>query len=325
MTSDDVVVIGAGVIGLTSAIALAEAGRRVRVLAADPPERTTSAVAGALVAQIGPPGPMEPRAAGWVAATTAELMPLAGRAGVHVTDGLLIAPFAGLPPPGAERLPGFRLCQPNELPAGYQLGFRASLPLVDMRPYLAHLLDRLGAAGGTLEASRIADLAQAFTLAPVVVNCTGLGARELVGDGSVIGVRGQHVVVRNPGLTEFVLEAPISPTWAAFFPHAERVVLGGLADADDDRPEPDPAIAAAIVDRCAAIEPRLRHAEVVEHQVGFRPTRQTVRLELEHLDGCRVVHNYGHGGMGVSFSWGCARDVLALLSGRDQRSSSATS
>jgi D-amino-acid oxidase len=314
MADADVVVIGAGVIGLTSAITLAEAGHRVMLLAADPPERTTSAVAGALVAQIGPPGPIGPRAAAWVAATTAELMPLAGRAGVHVAEGLLIAPFAGPPPPDAEQLPGFRLCRPEELPAGYPLGFRAELPLVDMRPYLAHLLERLAAAGGALKISRVANLATAATLAPVVVNCTGLGARELVGDGTVFGVRGQHVVVRNPGLTDFVIEAPISPTWAAFFPHGDRVVLGGLADPTDVRPEPDPVIAAAIVDRCAAIEPRLRDAEVLEHQVGFRPMREVVRLELEHIDGRRVVHNYGHGGMGVSFSWGCARDVLALLS-----------
>jgi D-amino-acid oxidase len=313
MAGEDVVVIGAGVIGLTSAITLAEAGRRVRVLAADPPERTTSAVAAALVAQIGPHGHTGPRVTAWVGVTTAELMPLAGRVGVHVASGLLIAPFAGPPPPGVEELPEFRLCRPDELPAGYRFGFRATLPLVDMRPYLAHLVDRLAAAGGALEITRVADLAAAAKLAPVVINCAGLGARELAGDRTVAGVRGQHVVVRNPGLTEFVLEAPISPTWASFFPHGDRVVLGGLADPGDDRPEPDPAIAAAIIDRCAAIEPRLRDAEVLEHQVGFRPTREVVRLELEHVDGCRVVHNYGHGGMGVSFSWGCARDVLALL------------
>src|SRR5260221_14273942 len=44
----DVLVIGAGVSGLTTAICLAEAGRAVTVAAADPPLRTTSAAAGAI-------------------------------------------------------------------------------------------------------------------------------------------------------------------------------------------------------------------------------------------------------------------------------------
>ncbi|MGZ6029314.1 MAG: FAD-dependent oxidoreductase, partial [Myxococcaceae bacterium] len=41
-------VVGAGVVGLTTALALREVGHRVRVLAAERPERTTSAVAGAV-------------------------------------------------------------------------------------------------------------------------------------------------------------------------------------------------------------------------------------------------------------------------------------
>jgi D-amino-acid oxidase len=52
---------------------------------------------------------------------------------------------------------------------------------------------------------------------------------------------------------------------------------------------------------------------VIEHQVGLRPVRGGVRLEEEALDGARVIHNYGHGGSGVSLSWGCARAVEALL------------
>jgi D-amino-acid oxidase len=45
---EPVVVIGAGVSGLTTAICLAEAGRRVHLWTAEPPHRTTSVVAGAL-------------------------------------------------------------------------------------------------------------------------------------------------------------------------------------------------------------------------------------------------------------------------------------
>ena len=44
-------------------------------------------------------------------------------------------------------------------------------------------------------------------------------------------------------------------------------------------------------------------------RVGLRPYRSPgVRLEAEA--GTRIVHNYGHGGSGVTFSWGCAREVV---------------
>jgi len=36
-----------------------------------------------------------------------------------------------------------------------------------------------------------------------------------------------------------------------------------------------------------------------------------VRLERE--PGSRIVHNVGHGGSGVTFSWGCAAEVGDML------------
>jgi D-amino-acid oxidase len=54
--------------------------------------------------------------------------------------------------------------------------------------------------------------------------------------------------------------------------------------------------------------PELRDARVLRHKVGLRPARPAVRLER---DG-DVVHCYGHGGAGVTLSWGCAEDVAAL-------------
>jgi D-amino-acid oxidase len=42
--------------------------------------------------------------------------------------------------------------------------------------------------------------------------------------------------------------------------------------------------------------------------------RPTIRVEAEQLpSGVRLVHNYGHGGAGITVSWGCARDTAALL------------
>jgi D-amino-acid oxidase len=43
-----------------------------------------------------------------------------------------------------------------------------------------------------------------------------------------------------------------------------------------------------------------------------------VRLEAETRDGGAVIHCYGHGGCGVTLSWGCADDVLALVEGRQR-------
>jgi D-amino-acid oxidase len=67
--------------------------------------------------------------------------------------------------------------------------------------------------------------------------------------------------------------------------------------------------------------PQLSGAEVVAERVGLRPYRPSVRLEAESLPGGRVLwHNYGHGGGGVSLSWGCARDLTdAVLAGAMQQ------
>jgi len=55
---------------------------------------------------------------------------------------------------------------------------------------------------------------------------------------------------------------------------------------------------------------------VLGHRVGLRPARPTVRLELDDSSsGHPTIHCYGHGGAGVTLSWGCADDVLQLVKG----------
>jgi D-amino-acid oxidase len=307
----DVLVIGAGIIGLTTAIRAAEAGLGVLVRAAAPPRETTSVVAGAMVGPLlTPPGD---RARSWGQATIDELTARPGIPGVRVTRGLLAARPAGMVPPFAEEIPGFRLCAPDQLPAGFGAGFWVELPLVDTPAYLDHLVERLHASGGELQIGTVASLADAARLAHRVANCSGLGARELVPDPAVQPVRGPKVVVENPGLDTFFMEAPLGPAWTAYLPHGDHVVLGGRAVAGDDTLEPDPDEAAEILRACAEVEPRLAGARILEHRVGLRPGRPAVRLEAETVDGAVVVHNYGHGGEGVMLSWGCAAEAVDLL------------
>lgn len=311
----DVVVVGAGVIGLTTGVVLTEAGAAVRIVSAEEPAATTSAVAGALTGIV-PPGPL-PALERWGSVTTAALTSLAGdpTTGVRLTSGTALSTVGGELPPTFTALPEFTPVPASSLDGKYQAGFRARVPVVEMLPYLRYLLARFEAAGGVLELRRVPSLAAVAGSPPVVVNCAGVGARALAGDPTVGPMWGQHVVVDNPGVTEFFVEHTADPAWASFMPHGDHVVLGGVAVPDRWDRAPDPDVAAGILARCAAVEPRLAGARVREHRVGLRPSRPSVRLDLEVLDGARCVHCYGHGGMGVSLSWGCAREIAALVTG----------
>ena len=315
----DVLVIGAGVCGLTTAICLAEAGRRVTVAAADPAPRTTSAAAGASW------GPhlvgMDDRVDKWSLRTLATLSELAAdpATGVRVATGTAAARAEQSKPfDWVAALDDARPCTPAELPAGYADGWQLTVPIVSMTVYLEYLLARLTRAGGELSTADFGSLAEAaaFTAAPVIVNCTGIGARRLVKDNDLVPVRGQVIIARNPGLSEFFVGVGDPPyDFSYYFPHGDLLLLGGTEEPGNWNLEPDPATAERILRGCAAVEPRLAGVEVIEHRVGLRPTRPTVRLEEESLDGRRLLHNYGHGGAGVTLSWGCAEDVAAAALG----------
>lgn len=319
--SPDVLVIGAGVAGLSTALALLQSGLDVTVYAAEPPLRSTSAAAGALW------GPhlvgADDRIGHWAGQTLDRLRVLAAdpATGVRETAGVAASPGGQ----EDQAIPGFARglgtlarCDPATLPAGYASGWRYSAPVISMPGYLDYLVDEILHAGGRLHLGQplrgLAESRQVCT-APVIVNCTGIGARELVPDPELVPVRGQVVVVANPGLTEFFVGERDRPDEVTYiFPHGPIAVLGGTQQHGDAGTKPDPDTAARIVRACAAVEPRLAGAAVLAHRVGLRPVRPRVRLEAAAIGGGRhLVHNYGHGGAGVTLSWGCALSVLAEI------------
>jgi D-amino-acid oxidase len=185
---------------------------------------------------------------------------------------------------------------------------------VTMPVYLTYLADRFRAAAGRIESTPVSNLDQALAVAPVVVNCSGFGARELVPDPGMRPVRGQVVVVSNPGVEEFFTENPgPSPELTYVLPHGSTVILGGTAEPDRADRTPDPQVTRRILARCTKVVPALAGARVLGERVGLRPARDRVRLEPEDRPGGRIIHNYGHGGGGVTLSWGCAREVAALV------------
>ncbi|MEV6104796.1 FAD-dependent oxidoreductase [Streptomyces sp. NPDC051940] len=310
----DVIVIGSGVTGLTSAVRLVEAGHQVSVWTRDPLGATTSAVAGGLWW----PYRIEPadRVSAWSLRGLEVFRDLAARpdeTGVRLVTGTEAGTGFADVGPWAREVDGLREARTDELRGADEHGLRATVPLVDVPAHLTYLSRRLEAAGGRIERREAGSLMEAD--APVVVNCSGLGARRLVGDTTVRPVRGQLVVVENPGVEEWYVAAKWAEADTTYLlPQPYGLVLGGTAEEDSWDLAPDPAVAAAVVERCARYVPEVAHAEVLAHKVGLRPARPSVRLEVEPApDGRRIVHNYGHGGAGVTVAWGCADEVAELV------------
>ena len=309
-----VAVVGAGISGLTCALRLREAGHDVAVLAEHLPAATTSAVAAALwYPYRALPQDKVTRWAGATYAALAELAQVPG-SGVAMRAGRELFREATPDPWWREAVPSVERIAAHQLPPGFADGLRLTAPVIDMSLHLPWLVERLAEHGVVVRSAQLSDLESAAPEADVVVNCAGLGARELVDDVTLTSVRGQVVVVEQVGITQWLLAQsdPIALTYVV--PRERTVVLGGTAEVGRDDIAIEPATAAAVLARCVALVPELAEARVLEHKVGLRPVRPAVRLEAGRLPtGQRVVHDYGHGGAGVTLSYGCALEVVALV------------
>jgi D-amino-acid oxidase len=301
----EVLVVGAGVVGLTAAIRLREAGVRADIVAREAPQDTTSAVAAALWYPYRA-YPRE-RVMAWSARGFQVLSELAGVPGT----GVRMRAGTELIPGGVAEAPWWREAVPTfELTAE---GYRFDAPVADMSVHLPWLVQRLHALGGTLTIAALDGLEEALARAPVVVDCAGMGAADLAGDATLVPVRGQVVYVEQVGIDEWLLDQSDPRRLVYVVPRERDVVLGGTAQEGDDDRRPDPATALSIRERCTAAVPALAGARVLGGAVGLRPARAAVRLEAEPRPGGRVVHCYGHGGAGVTLAWGCAEEVVALV------------
>ena len=313
MTRKDVLVVGCGVIGLTAGVLMREMGLDVRIVTAALPLQTTSSVAAALWLPY--KAYPEDRVLTWGSRTfeVFEDLSRVPESGVRMRQGVEIWREPVPDPWWASAVPGVRRCTDDALPPGYTDGHAFVAPVIEMPVYLGYLLDRFLGSGGRVEHRAVSSLEEAGE-GGVVVNCAGLGARELVGDPSMEPIRGQIVRVRNPGLERFVLDEDNPEGVTYVIPRSRDCILGGTAEEGEWDTEPDPETAAAILRRCAELEPRLAGAKVLEHKVGLRPGRPEIRLEIEDVaQSPPRVHNYGHGGSGVTLSWGCAEETLRLV------------
>jgi D-amino-acid oxidase len=302
-----VIVVGAGVVGLTCAVRLLEAGHRVDVVARDLPLETTSATAAALWYPYR--ALPQDRVRAWASTSYAVFAALGApveyggspETGVRMVPGTEVFPRPQADPWWRSAVP--HLDRVRQLPPGYADGWTFTTPVIEMPVYLTWLAKRLEELGGTLTRLNLRTLP---TGGDVVVNCAGLGARLLADDRTVVPVRGQVVYVEQVGVDRWWLDGA-GPTYVV--PRAHDIVVGGTDQEGEWSRTPSADTAADILRRASALVPELRDARVLRHKVGLRPVRAAVRLE--RVD--RVVHCYGHGGAGVTLSWGAAEEVAALV------------
>ncbi|KAH8329033.1 hypothetical protein KR074_001984 [Drosophila pseudoananassae] len=178
---------------------------------------------------------------------------------------------------------------------------------------LPYLMKRFTRNGGLMVRKKVTDLDTFISESEydVIINCSGLGSRQLLGDNEMYPVRGQVSRVKANWIFSAVLDESDDGNY--IIPNTESVVLGGTHQEGDYNVQVCPRDKKTIVDGCRRYIPGLVHTESLFDWVGLRPGRGQLRLEAERRGRKLVVHNYGHGGSGVTLCWGCADDVLDLI------------
>lgn len=306
-----ILILGCGVSGLSCGIRLLQGGFDVTIVARDLPPNTTSNVAAA----IWYPYNAFPRdrVLAWGKITLDEFYRLMDMPESGLSAVTLLEVFGQPTPDPWWRDVLRRFSRMTEPPPGYQDGYEVEVPLIETPKYMRYLMQRFEQSGGRIEQRAVSTLAELFGDNRLVVNCAGLGAREVAGDEAVYPIRGQIIRVKRPAGVGCWLGGEDGSELLYIIPRSEDCILGGTGQEGDWTLEADPDTAAAILQRCAELEPALKEAEIIEHRVGLRPGRREVRLELEQVgESCAVIHNYGHGGAGFTLSWGCADEVVEL-------------
>ncbi|CAL3967318.1 unnamed protein product [Diplocarpon coronariae] len=343
----NIVVVGAGVSGLTTALLLSKKGHNVTIIAKHMPGDSdieyTSPWAGANYLPVSPKDDNR-----WERSTWPELARLAQHvpeAGIHFQDAIVynrrkdaqattgrwFNELLSTTPWFASVVPNFRVLEKSEIPPSADSGTVFTSVCINTAIYLPYLVSQCLANGATLQRAVISHINEAAVLhstgrADVVVNCTGLLACRLGGvmDKAVMPVRGQIVVVRNsPGAMFTVSGTDDGDDEVSYIMQRAAgggTILGGTYQKGSWDSQVDPNQAIRIMKRAVEMCPRLTGGKgiealsVVRHGVGLRPLRTTgVRIEKEKVDGQWVVHNYGHGGWGYQGSYGCSEGAVQLV------------
>ena len=303
-------VLGGGVSGLSTGIRLLEMGLEVRLVA----ERLSPETVSDTAAAWWYPFLVEPliKTNRWSSESFVEFVRLMGEEGLEFITMRVGREYLKQPcraPGWSESINHFRILEKSEIIDGYTFGWEIEAPVIEMAHYMPWLRSKFELLGGSIETRKISDFDELES--ELIVNCSGLGAREICRDEEVVPVRGQVVYIKqDPGFGRYD-QRPESLIYT--IPRRDVTVLGGTAQKGDWTMEIREEDEEDILKKCESLWPEMDRANIVGRAVGLRPSRTEVRLEKEHVGDKVIVHNYGHGGAGVTLSWGCADEVARLI------------
>ena len=320
-----VAVIGAGVAGLPIAVMLTEHRYKPQVtLIADKfsPNITSDAAGGIMRLNDRKASASDPRTDKWFAETYQYFTKLfvscmAGKLGLSLVSSYTIFDGIKEDPLMKDIVLGFRHVGAAEkkvlnIPQDKN-AWSYSTFTMPCTPFLGWQMEQFKNNGGTVVKRKLNSLQEVEGDYNVVVNCTGLGSKELVKDHKMYAVRGQVAVLRAPWVKHLVT-AEVGGTFTYIIPRGEDVIVGGTTQVDNWSTDINPSDRTDIVTRCSQYIPSLAQAEVIDEWAGLRPGRKQVRLTAETLStATMIVHNYDHAGKGLAFSIGCAKDTLSLI------------
>ncbi|GAA5871161.1 hypothetical protein JCM16303_001710 [Sporobolomyces ruberrimus] len=304
MTQQRVVVLGAGVIGLTCALSLANEGYTVHVVARDLPEDTdsTSFASPWAGANWCPFKSREegPREAKWETTTFNKLREF-------IPSGLAIElkgtrRFATKEPEllghwYKDLVPNYRRLREEECPPG-AIGVSFDTLSVNAPKYCQYLASELREKGVTIERKFVKSIEEGFEEVfgggnDVVVNCTGLGAKSIAGveDQDVRPIRGQTVLIKSD-CVKCTMDSSDPNSSAYIIPRpGGEVICGGSYGIDDWDLSISPSHATRILSHCLRLDPTiskdgtLEGIEILRHNVGLRPSRSSgPRVESELIE-----------------------------------------
>jgi D-amino-acid oxidase len=217
-------------------------------------------------------------------------------------------------------MPNYRLISQSELPSGVTLGLQyttlAMNPLL-LLPWLKEKLESKGVKFIRAEVKSFDD-ARAITKSKLIVNASGVGAKQLAGDDTVGPLRGQTMFVKTD-FSELVMMEGSEYTYIIPRANSGGVIIGGIRSDRVDA-EVDVALKSDILRRVNRISKgafKDVDLDAVTDIVGFRPGRKSgIRVEREG----DVVHAYGVEGAGYIYSFGVAEAVKQLVEGERSKS-----